>query len=268
MKSSGDLENICYDETDDPLHIHGDAGDLLPQTNAEYLVVEIVEGSKHSVGLVSRAMSQPMGTTGEKPPDAAGTDQTEGLGKPQKRRSSPDESPVAGSEDIAPDTSRKDEELGARNANAQNQQENREVGGDGSVADVGVEDLEDEDDDSPIVVGMEEAEEEAKATKKIWNATSRRRGAFRRGLVRCVMVMHEAHLTKLGPDFQDYDPLKEGQWHAGFSVASLTLADVLRAAEKAAEQLAGAEQSGRIKCAFSLVLAGFHKMQTWKWAWV
>ena len=246
LKNSGELNIESYNETDDPLHIHGDAGDLLPRSNAEYLVLEIVEGSKHSVGLVARAMSQPMGTTEEKSPDEPKAIQIEGSGKPRAEQSSLDEPKAAGSEHLAPDISKKRGDSEAREADASSLEEDTEMTEATGITN-DAEGFEDEDNDNSIVVGLEEAEEEAKASKKIWNATSRRRGAFRRGLVRCVMLLHEAHLKRLGPDFQDYDPLREGQWHAGFPVATLTLADILKAAEEAAEQLANAEQSGRVK---------------------
>lgn len=210
-------------------------------------MLEIVESSKHSVGLVARAMSQPMGTTKEKSPETANADPEEGSNKLGKKQSSPDEAKVAACKEIASDTRKRKEVEDVEEANVSKQQEDTEMNQDRGAADEMKEIEDEDDDDAPIVIGLEEAEEEAKATKKIWNATSRRRGAFRRGLVRCVMVKHEAYLKGLGPDFQEFDPLKEGQWHPGFPIASLSLADVLKAAEEAAEQLASAEQSGRVK---------------------
>ena len=104
---------------------------------------------------------------------------------------------------------------------------------------------EDEEAALKALLGIEDAEEEVKTTKKIWNATSRRRGAFRRGLVRCVMLMHEAFLRKLGA--ADFDPLREGSWHEGFPIADLPISAVLKATEDAGKQLDQFEQSGRIK---------------------
>ena len=244
LKTSGDLNEDSYNETDDPLHIHGDAGDLLPQSNAEYLVLEIVESSKHSVGLVARAMSQPMGTTTEQ--SSAQKDRQEEGKDFQEKQSSHQDAETASADEEVPDTSKRKAESAANSDAPILPQEDTVMTKEQRDAD-DVQDEEDEDTDGPIFVSMEEAEEEAKATKKIWNATSRRRGAFRRGLVRCVMVMHEAFLKRLGADYQDYDPLKEGQWHADFPVASLSMAEVLKAAEDASEQLASAEQSGRVK---------------------
>ncbi len=250
LKNSGDLSSRIHNETDDPLHIHGDAGDLLPQSNAEHLVLEIVEGSKHSVGLIARAMSQPMGTTAEQNLEAGQADGDEEGQNAHEGGLNPEEEKLADSQKERLGTSKDMPKSEERTKKGRAQQERRGETEEEAATRISEEqegEEDDEDMEAPIVIGLEEAEEEAKATKKIWNATSRRRGAFRRGLVRCVMVMHEAFLKQLGPDYQDFDPLKEGQWQAGFSVASLSLAEVLKAAEEAAEQLASAEQSGRVK---------------------
>ena len=43
---------------DDPLHVHSDAADLLPHHDSDFMVVEISDGSRHSVVAIARAMSK------------------------------------------------------------------------------------------------------------------------------------------------------------------------------------------------------------------
>lgn len=44
---------------DDPLHIHADVADLLPREEDDFMVVEIVDASRHSVAAIAKAMRQP-----------------------------------------------------------------------------------------------------------------------------------------------------------------------------------------------------------------
>lgn len=44
---------------DDPLHVYGDAASMLPRRDADYMVIEIVDASRHSVAAIAKAMSQP-----------------------------------------------------------------------------------------------------------------------------------------------------------------------------------------------------------------
>ena len=164
-------------------------------------MIEVVDGSKHSVGLIARAMSQGMST------------------KPS---------------------------LTAADSSAKAEQETEPMTEEAEDT-IDVDDLNVSEGDRGLGISLQESEEDAKSSKKIWNATARRRGAFRRGLVRCVMLKHEAYLKSLGQQSQEHDPLKEGRWHEKFPVASLSLAGLLKAAQEAAEQLADSEKSGRIK---------------------
>lgn len=258
--ASGELgNNLAAPVNDDPLHIHADACDLLPQSDAEYLVVEIVDSSKHSVGLIARAMSEPSNLPMVQPatePSKGGAGKADKGGIKQNSKKPAEAARQEGGTSSAKDAA---SHSGRVNGVSQEGAESAEESKDSE----GVTDLEEEEDkgiEGGVLMGLEEAEQEMKITKKIWNATSRRRGAFRRGLIRCVMLKHEAFLRSIGPEAAEFDSLKEGRWHEKFPVSSLSLAGLLKAAEEASEQLAESEASGRIKCVLQPDL--LHIMQT------
>lgn len=239
--SSGEL-NAPARVNNDPLSIHGDGEQLLPQSSADYLVIEVMEGSKNSVGLIARAMSQPecwYGGKGKpKSSNAASvpnTNQAAGdtghgaSGKARNGRRSPKKGASQGKTASEGDSSTAATELDCADAVVKG----KDALAEGLILDIS-------------------SAEDPKTNQKIWNATSRRRGAFRRGLVRCVMLAHDAYLQRRGGEESNWDPLLEGKWHKDFPLASLSTGEALEMAEEAAAQLALAEQSGRVKYALDL----------------
>lgn len=165
-------------------------------------MLEIVEGSKHSVIQIARAMSQDHLSL-----DAA-------IGK----------IPLPGGGKAAAEVA-------------------ADSGG-GEASEVG--------DGEEGVVSEEEEEEEQEqdtAAKRVCNATARRRGAFRRGLIRCVVLVQDAFLKEAGKEGGGggYDALKEGRWHPGFWAAVPGQGEILAAAGKSAAELNLAEKTGNIR---------------------
>ena len=222
----------------DPLSIHGDGEDLLPQHTTDYLVLEILEGSKNSVGLIARAMSQPACWNPDK---IIGADAPNGIEQPVQDARAKAPGTASGKKKRSPKNAASSGEMCGKNEYSPKALQkphagNNEADSRRSPAEVPI-----------VVLEEEEGEEDPRTSKKIWNATSRRRGAFQRGLVRCVMLAHDAYIHRVGGDWDTEDPLREGQWHKHFPLDTLSMTTVLKMAEEAAEHLAIAEQSGRVK---------------------
>jgi hypothetical protein len=254
--------------TDDPLRIHADGLDLLAPTSEDGQVVEIAEGSKHSVIQIARAMvSHPQpgvnplidaalnrlaGSSGNskaggaKLAAAAGEKSRPCVGEKGRGKSfgevaghgQPGSSAEGLSAGGVPHGKERlrglktEDSAGCSGVDASVGSPGRGLDGEGS--------------------GSGGEEHAGVGARKVCNATARRRGAFRRGLVRCVMLVQDDFIKtaeqKGGHDMGGgYDALKEGSWHPGFWAAVPDQEAIMAAATRAAAELSLAEKTGNIR---------------------
>lgn len=225
------------------------------------LILEITDISRHSVGMIARAMSS------KNTKDSLQSMDSGTLAKLGKKALAQ----KASSEKI---DDAKEEEKGQQ-----------------------IRDKEGAQEDLSGISETENSAEEDKGPQEKGRkaAISRKKGAFRRGLVRSVMLLHDAYLAKqkekllnpiplteseeevpenlgiletqpvsrkkgkkgkktskktqekeaLHPD--KFDPLKEGTWFLGFHIEDLKTEDLLEASIKAAQDYEQAQQNGRLR---------------------